>query len=826
MLTIDGKQFRNLEEQVRQNQSDIKYILEEEGVLNQFGIKVIGQVSSSSELPDPSTYQGEYGDAYAVGTQTPYELYIYTRQFSGNEGPIWFNIGRFPVPGPTGATGPAGATGPQGTRGSLWSSPAPLSSPNAFDQYVDNNGQIYQYNGSSWIATVNIRGPQGIQGLQGATGAQGPQGIQGLQGNPGTPGQSFIIAGTLTNTDQLPDPDTAPQNEAYLVGNENNLYVIVGTTDKVWTDVGVVEGVQGPQGPMGPQGPIGPQGLQGIQGPQGPMGPQGEQGPKGDTGARGPQGIQGEQGPIGPQGVKGNPGDSFIIVGTLTNISQLPEPTEDIRNEAYLVDIDGYNHLYIITGTTTLEWTDAGQIEGIQGPIGPQGIQGPQGERGEQGIQGIQGVQGPQGPRGPQGIQGEQGQGFNYRGQWISGTQYKYYDVVSYNNSVYLVITSSIISTTEPDVDPINFTLFVPGVGGSIDLSKYVSVSTDQEITGVKTFTNGIDIGVSGVDSNRIKILPDELKFMRNAGDIVNFTWGGDVLFIEVNGKSYGLYGNAIVPFSPNPINSNPEQDLGQYGRQWRNLYLTGSISNGANGSQNVTVSQLYDVVNNSITSTEVDTKISTALQNYYTKTDTYSQTQVNNLLLNYYTKDNTYNKTEVNGLISSISTGGFQVVTELPASGKSNVIYLVSKSQTAEDNIYDEYIWVNNDWELIGTTQIDLSNYVTTDSLSSTLSNYVTTTSLNSALENYSTTSDINQKLNNYVTNDTLNTKLTNYVTGGTLDRALNLYVQKSDLSTTLQDYITDDTLNTRLNNKSIQVVTALPESPDANTIYFVTGA
>ena len=258
----------------------------------------------------------------------------------------------------------------------------------------------------------------------------------------------------------------------------------------MWTDVGVVEGIQGPQGPVGPQGPIGPQGIQGIQGPQGPQGPQGEQGQKGDTGSQGPKGDKGEQGPMGPQGVKGNPGDSFIIVGTLTNISQLPEPTEDIRNEAYLVDINGYNHLYIITGTTTLEWTDAGQIEGIQGPIGPQGEQGPQGERGEQGIQGIQGEQGPQGPRGPQGIKGDTGQGFNYRGQWVSGTQYKYYDVVSYNNSVYLVITQNVSSTTSPDLDPVNFTLFVPGGGGSIDLSKYVTIDTDQEIAGVKTFTD------------------------------------------------------------------------------------------------------------------------------------------------------------------------------------------------------------------------------------------------------------------------------------------------------------------------------------------------
>ena len=112
---------------------------------------------------------------------------------------------------------------------------------------------------------------------------------------------------------------------------------------------------------------------------------------------------------MGPQGVKGNPGDSFIIVGTLTNISQLPEPTEDIRNEAYLVDIDGYNHLYIITGTTTLKWTDAGQIEGIQGPQGPMGPKGDQGDTGPKGEQGEQGIQGIQGPRGPQGIQGIQG---------------------------------------------------------------------------------------------------------------------------------------------------------------------------------------------------------------------------------------------------------------------------------------------------------------------------------------------------------------------------------------------------------------------------------
>ena len=76
MITIDGVQYRNLEEQVKKNKDDIAYILEEEGVLNEFGIHVVGEVESSSDLPDPTTYEGEFGDAYAVGTSAPYTIYI------------------------------------------------------------------------------------------------------------------------------------------------------------------------------------------------------------------------------------------------------------------------------------------------------------------------------------------------------------------------------------------------------------------------------------------------------------------------------------------------------------------------------------------------------------------------------------------------------------------------------------------------------------------------------------------------------------------------------------------------------------------------------
>ena len=98
MITIDNVQYRNLEEQVKKNMDDIQYMLEEEGVLNEFGIKVVGQITSDNQLPDPATYTGEYGDAYAVGTAAPYTLYIYTRANGTHPTDYWFNIGQFPAP--------------------------------------------------------------------------------------------------------------------------------------------------------------------------------------------------------------------------------------------------------------------------------------------------------------------------------------------------------------------------------------------------------------------------------------------------------------------------------------------------------------------------------------------------------------------------------------------------------------------------------------------------------------------------------------------------------------------------------------------------------
>lgn len=68
--------------------------------------------------------------------------------------------------------------------------------------------------------------------------------------------------------------------------------------------------------------------------------------------------------------------------------------------------------------------------------------------------------------------------------------------------------------------------------------------------------------------------------------------------------------------------------------------------------------------------------------------------------------------KTAVDNAIAGVTQISYQVVASLPATGEVGVIYLVAHSHGTND-IYDEYIWTGTGFEKIGTTDIDLSNYM-----------------------------------------------------------------------------------------------------------------
>ena len=85
----------------------------------------------------------------------------------------------------------------------------------------------------------------------------------------------------------------------------------------------------------------------------------------------------------------------------------------------------------------------------------------------------------------------------------------------------------------------------------------------------------------------------------------------------------------------------------------------------------------------------------------------------------------------EVNTLIANAIDGiqgiTYSVVTSLPSTGEAGVIYLVSNGGS-NSNIYDEYIYANNKFEKIGTTDIDLSGYVETTDLVEITNNEIDT--------------------------------------------------------------------------------------------------
>lgn len=83
-------------------------------------------------------------------------------------------------------------------------------------------------------------------------------------------------------------------------------------------------------------------------------------------------------------------------------------------------------------------------------------------------------------------------------------------------------------------------------------------------------------------------------------------------------------------------------------------------------------------------------------------------KSDVSNSLSGYYTKG------QVDNLLSNLKKATITVVPTLPTTGEEGIIYLVGTSAP-----YEQYVWEGSAWIDLGSTEIDLSNYVnTTDTL------------------------------------------------------------------------------------------------------------
>ena len=73
---------------------------------------------------------------------------------------------------------------------------------------------------------------------------------------------------------------------------------------------------------------------------------------------------------------------------------------------------------------------------------------------------------------------------------------------------------------------------------------------------------------------------------------------------------------------------------------------------------------------------------------------------------------ENFKTEAEIQTLINNSTKLKKEIVTSLPSTGKDDVIYLVKDAKGKDNNNYLEYLWLNGKYELIGSTQVDLSDY------------------------------------------------------------------------------------------------------------------
>lgn len=73
--------------------------------------------------------------------------------------------------------------------------------------------------------------------------------------------------------------------------------------------------------------------------------------------------------------------------------------------------------------------------------------------------------------------------------------------------------------------------------------------------------------------------------------------------------------------------------------------------------------------------------------------------------------------------ILDQVNQFSVLVVEELPIDNiDEHTIYFVPKTKTEQNDVYDEFIYINNGWEHIGTTEVDLSSYYKKDEIDTKL--------------------------------------------------------------------------------------------------------
>lgn len=152
------------------------------------------------------------------------------------------------------------------------------------------------------------------------------------------------------------------------------------------------------------------------------------------------------------------------------------------------------------------------------------------------------------------------------------------------------------------------------------------------------------------------------------------------------------------------------------------NAYTKTEVDNALSGKVSPATTLAGYGITDAYTMTQTDTEIATAVADKadaattlagYGITDAYTKSEITGFGYQNATQVNT----AISNAIAGITGITYEVVQSLPQTGQAGVIYLISNGGSSS-NVYDEYIWVNNGYEKIGTTDVDLTDYMTFDDM------------------------------------------------------------------------------------------------------------